>query len=273
MDEGYLEVPGGQLHYEVDGEGRALTLIHAGIAHLRMWDEQVEVFAERYQVLRYDTRGFGLTRSDDVEFSNRADLLALLDGLGIERTHLLGLSRGATIALDFTLEHPERVSALIFCASSPSGFELDAPELAEVWSELERLEEAKDWDALVEAETRFWVDGPGQPTDRVDATVRRRMVRWNTENYRADGGNGNPQPLDPPAAGRLTEVRVPTLVMWGDIDDPGVLAGSPLVADGIRGAQRHVFHGVAHMLNLERPLEFNRRVLDFLGEVETREGA
>lgn len=262
-----LQVPGGSIYYEVEGEGPALTLIHAGIAHLRMWDEHIPAFTEHHRVIRYDTRGFGRTRSDDVEFSNRSDLLALLDHLDIERTHLLGISRGGSIALDFTLEAPERVSALIIVASSPGGFEHEAPEMETRWAELERLEEAKDWEALVEAETQVWVDGPGQPSDRVDADVRARMTQWNLENYRAEGGNGRPQPLEPRAVGRLFEVVVPTLVMWGDLDEPGVPAGSQLMAGSIPGARSQLFRGVAHMVDLERPREFEGAVLDFLAEV------
>ncbi|MBA2570958.1 MAG: alpha/beta fold hydrolase [Chloroflexi bacterium] len=263
-----LEVPGGTINYEVVGDGPALTLIHAGIAHLRMWDEHIPAFTRRYRVIRYDTRGFGRTRSDDVEFSNRGDLLALLDHLGVERTHLLGISRGGSIALDFTLEHPERVSALIVVASSPGGFEHEAPEMDARWAELERLEDAKDWVPLVEAETQVWVDGPGQPSDRVDPDVRLRMTRWNLENYRAEGGNGRPQPLEPRAVDRLAEVAAPTLVMWGDLDEPGVPAGSKLMASAIPGARSHLFPGVAHMVDLERPREFEQVVLDFLAEVD-----
>lgn len=264
-------MPGGRLAYEAEGTGHPLTLIHAGVAHLRMWDEQVPAFAEHYRVIRYDTRGFGQTRSEDVPFSNREDVLRLLDHLGVERTHLLGLSRGATIALDFALEHPERVSALVIGATTPSGFEFEAPEMDATWTEVERLEEAKDWDALVELETRIWTDGVGRSTDRVRPDARARMVAWNLENYRAEGGSGQPQPLDPPAAGRLAEVAVPTLVTWGDLDVPDILAGGDAMASGIAGARRHVFTGAAHMINLEYPEQFNRLVLEFLAEVDGAE--
>lgn len=267
-DTAFLDVPGGRLAYEVEGAGHPLTLVHAGVAHLRMWDEQVAAFATKYRVIRYDTRGFGRTRSDDVPFSNRDDLLALLDHLGVERTHLVGLSRGASIALDFTLEHPERISALVIGATAPGGFELETPELDATWEEMERLEEAKDWDALVEMETQFWTDGVGQSRDRVRGDVRERMVAWNLENYRAEGGNGQPQPLQPPALGRLGELSVPTLVTWGDLDVPDISAGGQVMASGIRGARRHVFPGAAHMINLEYPDEFNQLVLDFLAEAE-----
>lgn len=269
----YLDVPGGRLAYEVQGEGPALTLIHAGVAHLRMWDDQMPAFAERHRVIRYDTRGFGKTRSEEVEFSNRADLRALLDHLGVASTHLLGISRGGSIALDFTLEAPERVRSLVLVASSPSGFKHQDSSLAALWSRMEELYEAKDWEELVEMETALWTDGPGQPADRVDPDVRRRMIQWNLENYRAEPGEGKPQPLDPPAVGRLGAVTIPTLVMWGDLDEGGVLAGGTALVAGIPGARSHVFQGVAHMVNLERPEEFTRRVLDLLAEVDARGGS
>ena len=103
---GFIDAPGARLYYEVEGDGPALTLIHAGVAHLRMWDDQVTAWRDRFRVIRYDTRGFGRTLTDDVPYSNRADLQAVLDALGIERTHLLGLSRGSMIATDFTVENP-----------------------------------------------------------------------------------------------------------------------------------------------------------------------
>ncbi|MDQ3449116.1 MAG: alpha/beta fold hydrolase [Chloroflexota bacterium] len=264
-----VEVPGGRLAYEAEGKGPALTLIHAGVAHMRMWDEQVPAFAEHYRVIRYDTRGFGMTRSTDVEFSNRDDLRALLDHLSVERTHLLGISRGGSIALDFALEFPERLNSLVLVASTPGGFEHEDAELDSLWTEMETLYEAKDWEKLVELETALWTDGPGQPTNRVDGGMRRRMVEWNLWNYRAQPGEGKPQPLDPPAVGRLAEVAVPTLVMWGDLDEGGVLAGGEALASGIAGARSHVFEGVAHMVNMERSEEFTTRVLDFLAEEDT----
>jgi 3-oxoadipate enol-lactonase len=269
-ESGFLDVPGGRLAYEVEGAGHPLTLIHAGLAHSRMWDPQVPAFAARYRVIRYDTRGFGRTRTDDVPFSNRADLRALLDHLGVRRTHLLGISRGAVIATDFTLEHPERVSALGWVAGGVSGFEGPEPpeELVRAFQEMERLEEAREWEPLAELETRMWVDGFGQPADRVDPAVREQVKGWILENYRAIGGvAGRPIPLDPPADARLDAIAVPTLAIWGDADEPGVPIAAERFATAT-GARRHVFAGVAHMVNLERPDEFARIVLDFLGEVD-----
>jgi len=263
---GYLDVPGGRLYHEVEGTRHPLTLIHAGVAHLRMWDEQVAAWRDRWRVIRYDTRGFGRTMSDDVEYSNRDDLLRLLDHLGVERTHLLGLSRGAQIALDFTLEQPGRVASLVWVAGGVGGN--DGPDDGIDWAPIERLEEERRWDELVDAETRIWVDGLGQPPDRVDPDVRRRMIEWNMENYQAGQSATKPQPLDPPAVGRLGELSVPLLAVWGSLDVASTLDAGELLVRSVAGARRHVFEGVGHMVNLERPNEFNRLVADFLTEVE-----
>lgn len=102
-----ISVPGGRLWLSVDGpmDGIPLTLIHAGVATSEMYEGHVPAFvAAGLRVIRYDTRGFGRTETENVPFSNREDLAAVLDHLGIESTHLVGISRGGTIALDFTLE-------------------------------------------------------------------------------------------------------------------------------------------------------------------------
>ena len=259
-----LEVPGGKLYYEVDGSGPAVVLIHAGVAHLRMWDEQVAAWKDRFQLIRFDCRGFGRTVTEDVPYSNRDDIKRLLDHVGVERAAMVGASRGGQIAVDFTLEQPGRVSALVPVGSGLGGFE--GADDGIDWDAMEELWKAKQWDELVEREVAIWTDGIGQPTTRVDPKIRRRMTEWGLENYRAEQPAEQAQPLSPPAAGRLAEIQVPTLVTWGDIDAPSVQAASAKLATEIPSARRHVFPGVAHMVNLERPAEFNELVGGFLAE-------
>jgi len=273
-DWGYIEVPGGRLFHEAEGVGPALTLIHAGVAHLRMWDAQVAAWRNHFRVIRYDTRGFGRTLTEDVPYSNVDDLALLLDAQGVHRTHLLGASRGAIIATDFTVLHPERVSSLVWVAGGLRGFDVEDPRLTETFAELERLEEARDWEALVELETQVWTDGPGQPPDRVDPELRRQMIGWNMQNYLAEQQANQMIRPSVVAADHLDEITVPTLFMWGTLDELGVIRAGEKLAAEVRGARSHVFEGVAHMVNLERPKEFNKIVLDFLLEAEaTHSGA
>ena len=108
--QGYVDVPGGRLWTEVAGSGPGIVLVHAGVADARMWDPQWTGLAAGHRVVRYDTRGFGRTETDDVEFSNRADLVAVMDTAGLASAVLVGSSRGGSIVLDTALEFPGRVA-------------------------------------------------------------------------------------------------------------------------------------------------------------------
>jgi pimeloyl-ACP methyl ester carboxylesterase len=146
-ESGFVDVEGGRIYYEAEGDGPPVLLIHGGLGTLRMWDEHVARFAARHRVIRYDTRGFGRTETDDVEFANRDDAIAVLDHLGVGSAVVVGQSRGAMIALDLALDRADRVDALVSVAGGIGGYE---PELADgtsqpPWDELERLWMKKDW--------------------------------------------------------------------------------------------------------------------------------
>src|SRR6185295_1167159 len=99
-----------------------LVLVHAFSLDTRMWDDQVEAFAERYMVVRYDLRGFGRSAPGSERYSHASDLKALLDHLGLDRVALLGLSMGGGAVINFTIAYPEMVRALITVDSSLGGF-------------------------------------------------------------------------------------------------------------------------------------------------------
>jgi len=261
---GTLETNGARINYEVEGSGEPVAFIHAGVANLRMWDDQAAALRDAYRVIRYDTRGYGATETDAVEFSNRADLAALLDHLGEESAHVVGLSRGGIIALDFALEFPDRVRSLVVAAGGIGGYESAEEAPPETWELPEKLWEAKDWAALADWETAYWADGPGQATDRVPE-IRDRVHGWILETYRAEKEEGTPQPLDPPAVGRIAGMRTPLLVILGTLDDPGTSDAMRHLARTVRGARLEVFEGAAHMVNLEQPDRFNALLREFLG--------
>jgi pimeloyl-ACP methyl ester carboxylesterase len=261
-ESGVLEFNGARISYEADGTGDAVAFIHAGVANLRMWDGQVAALRDAYRVIRYDTRGYGRTETDAVAFSNRADLAAVLDHLGEASAHVVGLSRGGSIALDFALEYPDRVRSLTVAAGGVSGYEAEESTAAEAFEEPERLWEAKNWPALADWETAFWVDGPGQPTDRVDPAIRSQVHEWILTNYQAEKEEGQPLVLDPPAAERLAQLRAPLLVMVGTLDEPGTSASMRYLASVVPGARLEEFE-TAHMINLEAPERFNRVLREF----------
>ena len=139
------EVNGARLYYEAVGEGEPLVLVHAGIADSRMWEGQLTAFADRYRVIRYDMRGFGMTAMVDGPFSHHEDLRGLFDSLNVERVHLVGCSMGGGAALDFALEYPQRVGNLVLVdlpwagsglTSTPrgSGTRSSPPKMPGTWS-------------------------------------------------------------------------------------------------------------------------------------------
>ena len=263
---GTLETNGARIYYEVEGSGPAVVLIHAGIANLRMWDDQVPALRDAFRVIRYDTRGFGRTETDAVEFSNRADVAALLDHLGEEAAHVVGVSRAGSIALDFALEYPDRVRSLVVVAGGISGYESPDEGSAEIWEEPEKLYEAKDWQALAEWETAYWADGPGQSRDRLDRSIRAKVRDWILTNYQEEKEEGKPIVLDPPAAGRLDDLKPPLLVILGTLDDAGTSGAMRHLAASVPGARLEEFDGAAHMLNMEQPERFNALLREFLAD-------
>jgi 3-oxoadipate enol-lactonase len=262
---GTLEANGARIYYEVEGAGDPIVLIHAGVANLRMWDDQVAALRDSYRVIRHDTRGFGRTETDALAFSNRADIAALLEHLGEASAHVVGLSRGGSIALDFAIEYPDRVRSLVVAAGGLGGYDA-GDEAPEGWEQVEAWRAAHDWSPVADWETAYWADGPGQPPDRIDPAIRAKVHDWILTNYQAEKEEGQPQPLDPPAVGRLGELRAPLLVMVGTLDDPGTNASMRHLAQAVPGARLEVFEGSAHMLNLEQPDRFNRLLLEFIGE-------
>lgn len=125
-------------------------------------------------------------------------------------------------------------------------------------------EAAGDWERLAELETALWTDGQAQSHGRAPAHVRDRVLRWIRDEYLRTDGKATRIRLDPPAVGRLHEIRVPTLVILGDLDTSSILRMADVMVEGIAGARKTVCPGVAHMLPLEIPDEFNQTVLTFL---------
>jgi 3-oxoadipate enol-lactonase len=259
-----VSVNGAMLYYELVGEAEPLVLVHAGIADSRMWDGQIEAFAQHYRVISYDMRGFGKTAMVEGPYSHHEDLRALLDSLDVRRAHFLGCSMGGATVLDFALRFPERVGALILVGAAVSGFEADVGRPKQ-WDELVAADEAGDLERISELEVQIWVDGLGRQPEDLPAAVRDLVREMNLIALRNEAaGLGEELPPEPPAMERLVEIQAPSLVIVGDSDQPRITAAADLLEGALPNVQKVVMPGVAHLPNMERPQEFNRIVLDFL---------
>jgi 3-oxoadipate enol-lactonase len=254
------------LAHEVTGSGPALLLVHAGIADRRMWDGQVGPFAAAgWTVIRADLPGFGETPLPAGPVALWATLRDLLDHLGVERAVVAGASLGGRAAVDLALAVPERVRALVLVGSGLAGHRFAEPALFELWDRSEAALERGDHEEAARVEIGTWVAGMGRGPEAVDPEVGRRVREMLLAAYAH--GEADLEEPDPPAATRLGELAVPTLVVVGEHDRPDIHAMADALAGGIAGAERVVLAGTGHLPNLERPAAFNRVVLEFLGRV------
>jgi len=267
---GFLDVQGEPLYYEIAGTGHPLLLIHAGVADSRMWDQQFQTFAQHYQVIRYDLRGFGQSSVPASPFANHKDTFALLEHLGIKQAHVIGISFGGLVALDFTLAFPEKVTALVLGAPDVSGRQSSSADIQRFAKEEEALLEQDDLESATELNLRMWVDGPRRTPDQVDPTVRQRIYEMQYHAFTVPiPDEAEALPLEPPAITRLAEIHVPTLLIVGEYDIPDKHELVEQLALEIPEARQIVIPGAAHIVNLEQPAEFNRVVLEFLKESAT----
>ena len=267
--ERFVDVPGARLYVEDHGSGPPILMLHAAIANLRAWDTVAAgLTAAGYRAIRYDLRGFGRSETEEVSFSNRADAIAVLDSLAVDRAALVGNSAGGQIAIDTTIEFPERVTALVTIGSGPGGFDPgnDSPIEAALFEEGELLESAEvlDADAIADLDVRLWVDGPGQPPDRVPSEIREAVRAMDRPQFLPGHVNGKPIPLTPPANDRLDALTVPFLVMYGELDVSYMAKAAERLVAEVPTARAVPLPGVAHMPGLEVPDKVSALILEFL---------
>ena len=221
--------------------GLPLVLLHAGIADRRMWDPTLPALTVDHDVVRLDLRGFGeSTSAPNAHWSPRADVLATLDALGIDRAHLIGGSFGAGVAVEVALERPAAAASLVLAAPGGALITERTADLLAFWEAEGKAAEAGDFDAAAEANVVAWVDGPHRGPDVVRAEVRdavremQRLVFEIGETWDWDAVEKLEDELNPPASERYAELAAPTLVVSGALDidaigkaADGLVAGVP----------------------------------------------
>jgi pimeloyl-ACP methyl ester carboxylesterase len=264
-----VEVNDGRLEFDVAGEGPPVVFLHPGLWDRRTWDEQFGVFSRTYRVLRYDARGYGRSSRPEpgLPYSHVQDLAAVMDAVGFERAALVSCSMGGGTAIDFALVHPDRVSALVVAAPGVSGTDEGTPE-EEAWFEerqapIEALIEAGDLEAAQDLRLRsMWAQLGIE--DEAGARIR-RIALDNLHELTMD--ESAHRGIDPPAIERLEQIAAPTLVLPSDHDPPWTERTCRILAERIPNARLVQIPEVDHVVNVRKPAEFNRAVLEFLGEV------
>ena len=249
------------VHYDITGpqDGPPVVLLNSLGTSVHLWDAQVPALAERHRVVRYDMRGHGLSASaPEREYTMvqlADDLAELLDALAIERAALVGLSIGGGVAQRFAAAYPARTERLVLCATG------NRIGTAPMWNERMEIAERNGMAALTEGTLGRWFTAAMHAERPVDVDGFRLMLsRTPVAGY--VGCCAAVRDADLAAA--AARITAPTLVIAGSDDPSTPPALCAALRDAIPGASLHVIDGAAHILNVERPEEFNRVVREFL---------
>jgi 3-oxoadipate enol-lactonase len=263
---GVADIGDAKLNYAVSGQGEPLVLVHGWALNLSVWKDQVRAFAPRYRVVTYDLRGFGHSTGVPDITADPADLAALLDRLGIQSAHIVGHSRGGTIALAFALAFPQRVRSLVlYGAGPPQGFNLprdgsdSTPHLAAIARRF-GLDSVK---AALMRHPLTWA-----PPDQAQFSKAQLDTIWRA--YSGLDLLEDHVPSNRVALARIDQLRqihAPTLVLTGDHEQPYLQVVAAALAYGITGAQRANIADAGHAAHLSQPARFNQAVLAFLDGV------
>jgi pimeloyl-ACP methyl ester carboxylesterase len=221
-----------------------------------------------HKVIRYDLRGFGKSAMPVVgeSYRHQDDLKALLEFLDVPRAHICGLSLGSAIAADFVLTYPEM--SISFIPVGPWLFEYDSPSVVAV-NEFFGQIAAVAVESGPKAATDFWAEAPFFQHEAMQNEMFQQF---------ADIGYDysywhflNPDPmvlLDPLAVEQLEKINVPTLIVTSEYDLEPCIEIADLMEKKIANAQKIVVPQAGHGMNAEKPEEFNKAVLEFLGQVD-----
>ncbi len=270
VETGYAHLDGGKIYFEVTGSGANLVCVHGGLVDCRMWEEQFVYFAQYFRVVRYDLRGFGRSDSPQAPFYPHVDLKVLLDFLGLDGVCIMGQSMGGGISIDFALEFPNMVDGLILAGPSVHGFSYSEEFLAkgiELFSAAREKGEEEGIRRLFQ--DPYWSYtvpplkmGPLKNRMREMATLFFRRFRWDP---------GWMQPASPLALERLSEIKIPVLLVTAERDHPENRRAADFLQNEIKEARKLEIPKVGHMMNMEDSDKFNTGVFDFLSSLEEQE--
>ncbi len=251
-----------QINYELSGKKGApvVVLSHSLACSLVMWNPQMDQLNSHFQVLRHDMRGHGHSDVPPGPYTLELlaeDVIRLMDALGIERVHFVGISVGGMIGQALALNQAKRLRSLVLCDTAS----IVPREAQPIWQERIERTRAKGMESQVNETMERWFTPP--------------FLRQNSPMV----GLIRKQILDTPVAGylgcaeairklnylsRLSEIKLPTLIMVGE-DDPGTpVSASQAIHERIPGSKLVILPSARHLSNVEQAEAFNANLLAFL---------
>lgn len=264
-----------RLFYEETGTGKPVIFAHEFAGDLRSWEPQLRHFGRRYRCIAFNARGY--PPSDVPESSSRysqtlatEDIKAVLDHLGIDQAHVVGLSMGAFAALHLGFRHSDR--ALSLCIAG-CGYGAEPSQRARFREEAEAIAElVKSTDMPTFA--RKYASGPSRVQfENKDPRGFGEFQRMLAEHSALGSANTligvqRERPSLYDLVGEMRRLTVPTLILCGDEDWPCLLPGI-LMKQNIPSAALSILPNCGHTINLEAIDEFNRILGTFMAQVDS----
>lgn len=252
------------IYVEDGGAGEPVVLAHAGVTDSRIWDLAVPVLQDAgYRTIRYDSPGYGRSARPSGPQSLVANAQRVLDSVGIESAHWVGLSQGAATGVDLALAAPARVRSLALVAPGLSGYSWPR---AENMDAMEAAYERGDARGLAVEFLRRWgplsFDANGNVIDEPASRVLLEQADWFMED--------DLEIDEPSALERLGDIKIPTLIVLGDRDETSITDIGHLYAKGIAGSRLEVLAAADHLLPLRVPEALHPLLLGHLAAVSAR---
>lgn len=254
-----------QINYELSGkkEAQVVMLSHSLGSGLVMWHPQLEALEPRYRLLRYDTRGHGKSDTPKGPYTLEMmgeDAIALLDALGIDKVHFIGLSMGGMIGQFLGLYHPNRLHCLVLCDTSSIFLPEGQPAIQE------RIDTAKTkgMEALVEPTMERWFTPPFITRNPPSlGIIRKQFLATPVGGY--VGCSEAIRKLN--YLSQLSGINLPTLILVGE-EDPGTpVSAAEAIHKRIRNSKLVIIPYARHLSNVEEPGVFNSALTGFLKDL------
>ena len=261
----YIKANGIRIQYELSGRKDASVVIlsHSLASSLKMWEPQMEMLRSHFRVLRYDTRGHGLTETTMAPYTLELlgeDALGLLDVLGMDRVHWVGLSMGGMIGQAIALNHPKRLKSLALCDTAS----IIPPEAQPIWDERIEGVRRKGMESQLETTMERWFTPSFLSLNLPMLTlIKEEFLATPAEGY--IGCAGAIRRLN--YLERLGEINLPTFIIVGEDDPATPVSVSRAIHEHIKNSSLVILPSTRHLSNVEQAEAFNAHLLKFLKEV------
>jgi len=273
VDSGYASINGTRLYYEVAGKGEPIVFIHGSFGDRRHWDLQFYELSKKYKVMRYDLRGFGRSANPDslTAYRDADDLNGLMDHLKIKKANICGLSSGSFVVIDFALSYPDKCLSLIPIGPRVAGDESDEYKTIATDSlraAVLRVTEILKTQGKKEATDQLWKTNNALGSSVMSSSTRERLLAMGYEySWWRYLHPTKKEYAFPMAIKKLSEIKIPVLIVTAEHDIEKCKEVAALLAKEIPGARLISIKEAGHIMNMDRPKEFNKLISTFIDKL------